>query len=211
MTTGIYKIRNINNDHSPTAGSPLGVKQSAETMVGNYQEFTVPQIYQAVGEEITHRWEALGQMDSKVHWSYGAEADALIPEFPAMLVYKAIALKAGRTSQTIRKAYYTFKRFDNAIREKYNLCPYTIFQHAATQKDPIKVLEHYVAHRSVDEIETVFPLIENEELEKEFMSYNYPRIFYGIVRETYGLEPFLKARVNECLKEIQQIIEEANK
>lgn len=174
-------------------------------------QFTIEDVYQAVGEKVTARWEALGQTDSKIHWQYGAEADALIPEFPAGIVYKAIAKKAGKSSQTIRKAWYTFKAFDAATREKYDLCPYSIFQHARTQKDPIAVLQHYIDNRSsVDEVEAIYPTVEDEDFEKEFESKGFIRIFYGIWREVFGIAPELKREVDYHLKEIQKIIEKAN-
>lgn len=174
---------------------------------------TVQQIFDVVGEETTGRWEALGEVDSKSHWQYGAEADALIEEgFSAMTVYKAIGIKAGKNSQTIRKAYYTYKAFDAQTREKYHLAPYSVFKHARTQKKPIEVLEHYVNNRSsVDEIETIFPIIEDEEFEKYFKSLKFPRIFYGITREIFGIDPFMKARVEEHLNEIKIILDEVNK
>lgn len=174
---------------------------------------TVPQLFDMVGDDTTRRWEVLGQTDSKVHWAYGAEADALIAEgFAAMTVYKAIAIKAGKGSQTIRKAYYTYKAFDAQTREKYDLAPYSVFQHARTQKEPIKVLEHYIQNRaSLDEIEKLYPIIEDEEFEKYFNGQGYPRIFYGIAREIYGIDPFMKARVEEHLHDIRIILDEVNK
>lgn len=173
---------------------------------------TVSDIYQAVGEEVTARWEALGQTDSKIHWAYGAEADALIPEFPAGVVYKAIAKKAGKSSQTIRKAYYTFLAFDAETRAKYDLCPYSIFQHARTQDKPIEVLDHYINNRSsVDEVETVYPEIEDKTLVDEIKKEGLDRgLFFGIFREIFGLDDFSRARVIEYLKEIQLIIKKAN-
>lgn len=173
---------------------------------------TVPQLLEAVGEAVTARWETLGLTDDKIQWQYGKEADELIPEFPAMTVYKAIAIKTGKTSQTIRKAYYTYKAYTQATREKYHLVPYAVFAHARTQKDPLVVLEHYVNNQaSMDEIEKVFPVVEDEAVEKEFQSFGLDRIFYGVFREVFGLSPFLKARVMEHIKEIQIIIREANK
>jgi len=76
---------------------------------------TVPALLELVGETTRAKWRAIGDMDSKIHWQYGAEADALISEgYPAMVVYKAIAIEAGKSSQTIRKAYYTFTSFTPA-------------------------------------------------------------------------------------------------
>lgn len=183
------------------------------TVVEIYQPVTtVPQVFALVGEDVCLRWESLGQMDSKVHWAYGAEAEQLISEnVPAGLVYKAIGIKAGKSSQTIRKAYYTFKAFTPEQRDQYALCPYSIFQHARTQKKPEKVLQHYINNRtSVDEIEALFPVIENEELEKEFSTRGYPRMFYGIYREAWGIDPFFKARIEEHLTEIKNIFEQVN-
>jgi hypothetical protein len=84
---------------------------------------TVPQVYELVGDDVVRRWERLGDMDSKIHWQYGAEADALISEgVPSMLVYKAIAIKVGKSSQVIRKAYYTYTAFTKETRAKYDAC-----------------------------------------------------------------------------------------
>lgn len=177
------------------------------------ERVTVPQLLLAVGEKVIARWEALGQTDDKIQWQYGAEADALVPEFPPMTVYKAIAIKTGRTAQTIRKAYYTYKAFTAEQREKYNLVPYAVFAHARLKDKPEEVLKYYVEHQSTpDEIEEKFPIIEGEEeVEAAFRVERLDRIFYSVFREAYGLPPFLKARVIEHIKDIQEIIREANK
>lgn len=180
-------------------------------VVENYQSVkTVPQLFELVGEKTCARWEELGRLDSKIHWNYGIEADQLIAEgIHAMLVYKAIAIKAGKSSQTIRKAYYTYKAFTAEQREKYKLCPYSVFAHARTQKKPEVVLQYYLDNMaSVDEVETVFPVIEDEEFEKEFSSKGYPRMFYGIYREAYGIDPFLRARIEEHLQGIAEILKQ---
>lgn len=176
------------------------------------ERVTVPQLLLAVGEKVIARWEALGQTDDKIQWQYGAEADALIPEFPAMVVYKAIAIKTGRTSQTIRKAWYTYKAFTPELRERYNLVPYSVFAHARMKDNPEEILKYYVEHQSTpDEIEEKFPIVEDEDIETAFKSAGIDRIFYSVFREVYGYDPFLKARVMEYIKEIQTIIREANK
>ena len=182
-------------------------------VVDLYQLTTVPQVFQLVGEDVCARWENLGNMDSKVHWAYGKEADDLISEgVPNMLVYKAIAIKAGKRSQTIRKAWYTWKQFTPEQREKYNLAPYSVFQHAATCKNPEKVLQHYIDNRaSVDEVELVFPSAhENEALEKEFDELGFGRMFYGIYREVWGIDPKIKKKIISYLTVIQRLINEAN-
>lgn len=172
---------------------------------------TVPQLYQAVGEEVTARWEALGQTDDKIQWQYGKEADDLIPEFPAMTVYKAIAIKTGKTSQTIRKAYYTYKAYTNEQREKFHLAPYSVFAHARMVDDKEAVLQYYVDHQSTpDEIEEKYPIVDNKEIEAEFKRYNIDRIFYSVFREVFGLDVISKAQVIEHIKGIQNIIREAN-
>lgn len=179
----------------------------------NLKQVTIPQLYQIVGEQRCAKWQALGDMDSKVHWAYGAEAAELIDEgFAAMTVYKAIGIKAGRSSETIRKAYYTFKSFTAATREKYNLCPYSVFDHARHCDNPISVLEHYVSNQSsVDEIELVFqPADGDAEFESDFNRTGYPRIFYGIYREIYGLAPNIRKQVETRLQEINEIIRKAN-
>ncbi len=184
-------------------------------LVEIYQSITtVPQLFQLVGEKVCARWEEMGRLDSKIHWQYGYEAEQLIAEgVPAMLVYKAIAQKAGKNSQTVRKAYYTYKAFTKEQREQFNLAPYSVFQHAATCKDPIKVLKHYVDHMaSVDEIEFNFPpAAENEALEKEFDETGYSRIFYGIYREIWGIAPAIKKKIISYLDVIRRLIDEANK
>jgi len=175
---------------------------------------TVPQVFDLVGEEVCARWEKIGALESKAHWAYGGEAEQLIAEgIPAMLAYKAIAIKAGNSSQTIRKAYYTYKAFTAEQRAEFEIAPYSIFQHARTCKDPIKVLQYYKDNRtSLDEVEIVFPAVpENEELEKEFQGKNLPRIFYGVYRELWGCDPFLRARADELIKELNEIIEQVNK
>jgi len=129
-----------------------------------------------------------------------------------MLAYKAIAIKAGKSSQTIRKAYYTFKAFTAEQRKQYDLCPYSVFQIARTQDDPEEVLKEYIDKRaSVDELELSYPEITNKELEKEFKARGYPRIYYGIYREIYGIDEFLKNRVIEHLQGISEILEQVNK
>lgn len=172
---------------------------------------TVPQLYAAVGEKVTAKWEALGQTDDKIQWAYGAEADALIPEFPSMTVYAAIGKKAGKTSQTIRKAYYVFRAYSSSQREKYNLVPYSVFAHARKMDNREDVLKYYVDHQSTpDEIEEKYPDIEDADIEEEFTKFGFDRIFYSVFREVWGLDPFLKSRVMELVKEIQDIIKKAN-
>lgn len=176
------------------------------------ERVTVPQLLEVVGDKVIARWEALGQTDDKIQWQYGAEVDALVPEFPAMTVYKAIAIKTGRTSQTIRKAYYVYKAYPAELREKYNVVPYSVFVHARMTTDKEAVLKYYTEHQSTpDEIEEKFPIADNEEIENEFTRYGLDRIFYSVFREVFGLDPFLKSRVVELVKEIQDIIRSANK
>ncbi len=180
-------------------------------VVKNTNPVTVPQLYQAVGEEVTARWEALGQTDDKIQWAYGKEADEIIPEFPAMTVYKAIAVKTGKTSQTIRKAYYTYKAYTDEQRERFHLAPYSVFAHARLTDNKEEVLQYYVDHQSTpDEIEEKYPVVDNKEIEAEFKRYNIDRIFYSVFREVYGLDVISKAQVVEYIKKIQQIINEAN-
>lgn len=179
-------------------------------LVQNTSPVTTTEIYKLVGEKVTARWVALGQIDSDTHWAYGREAEALIPEFPAMVVYAAIAKKAGKKSETIRRAYYTYKKFDEATREKYNLAPYSVFRHAATQPDPEAVLKHYIEKNcSVDEIEAVFQDENNGDLfEEYFRSSGYDRIFYGVFREVYGTGRV--SEVKQHVDAIVQIIKEVN-
>ena len=174
---------------------------------------TVPQVYELVGDDVVRRWERLGDMDSKIHWQYGAEADALISEgVPSMLVYKAIAIKVGKSSQVIRKAYYTYKAFTKEMRDKYELCPYSVFQIARTHEQPEAVLIDYIENNaSVDEIEVKYPVVTDKDIEAEFTQRGYSRMFYGVYREIYFLDPFLKDRCEDCIREIEAILKEANK
>ena len=180
----------------------------------NSQITTVPQVFALVGDDVIAKWERLGEIDSKTHWAYGAEAEALIAEgVPAMLVYKAIAIKTGKRSETIRQAYYTFRAYTPAEREKYAAAPYSVFRHAKDTDDKIAVLEHYINNRaSVDEIETVFPAREAEEadIEREFRALDMPRMFYGIYREIYGASPAVVKKVISYLRVLKRIIDEVN-
>jgi len=181
----------------------------------NSQITTVPQVFALVGDDVIAKWEKLGEIDSRTHWAYGAEAEALISEgVPAMLVYKAIAIKAGKKSETIRQAYYTFRAYSPAEREKYALAPYSVFRHAKDTDDKIAVLEHYITARaSVDEIETVYPArdAEDAEADREFRALDFPRMFFGIYREIYGASPALVKKVVSYLRVLKRIIDEVNK
>jgi len=195
-----------------TITAPFTDAWSDERIKVKNTQVTVPQLFEAVGDAVTARWETLGITDDKIQWQYGKEADDLIPEFPAGVVYKAIAIKTGKTSQTIRKCYYTYKAYTKEQREKYNLVPYAVFAHARLTDNKEEVLRHYLDKQSsVDEIENNFPVVEDVEIEKEFKAQNLDRIFYGVFREVFGLDSFLKARVMEHIKEIQTIIRTANK
>ncbi len=187
------------------------VRQQVESTLS--QIATVPALLDFVGETVQNRWVAIGQTDSKVHWQYGKEAEALISEGARVgVVCKAIAVKAGRSSETIRKAYYTYTAFTAEERKKYDLCPYSIFQHARTQEKPLEVLQYYIDHQSsVDEVETVYPAIgEDKEFDIYFASTKLPRIFYGIERELYGINPIWKQEADEHIRQIIEIIERAN-
>ena len=176
---------------------------------------TVPALLNAVGESTVNRWIAIGQTDSKVHWQYGAEVDALVSEGARVgVVCKAIAIKAGKSFETIRKSYYTYIKFSAEDRQKYSLCPYSIFNHARMQDDPYDVLDYYLAHRgpSVEEVEAVFvPPSEDKEFDKWFSGTKYPRYFYRICQELYGIDPIWKQEADEHIKALAEIIEKANK
>jgi hypothetical protein len=175
---------------------------------------TVPALLAMVGEATCNRWVAIGQTDSKVHWQYGKEAEALISEGARVgVVCKAIAVKAGRSSETVRKAYYTYTSFTEAERKQYDLCPYSIFQHARTQEKPLEVLQYYIDNQaSVDEVETVYPPIgDDKEFDTYFNATKYPRYFYGICRELYGIDPIWKQEADEHLKALNEIIKQVNK
>jgi len=174
------------------------------------KEITVSQIWAMVGEDTCSRWEALGDTAGKVHWAYGSEAEALIVEgFPAMQVYKAIAIKAGVGAQVIRKAYRTYEAIPEEIREKYQALSYSVFQFAVTQEDPFKVLDYALKHRSsVDELEAVFRKPSEDPREKEFESLGYPRYFWGIWREVAGCPKKIVDEVTSHLDAIHKIIKE---
>lgn len=176
---------------------------------------TVPALLEAVGQALVNRWILMGQADTKIHWQYGAEAEALISEGARVgVVCKAIAITAGKSFETIRKAYYTYISFTPEERSKYDLCPYSIFQHARTQKEPLKVLEYYIDHKqtSVEEIEALYPAVEGEdEFEKYFTSLKYPRYFYRICQELYGIDPIWKQEADGHIQALVEIIERANK
>lgn len=190
----------------------MNQQKAVYTVVKNTTPFTVPQLFDAVGEEVVARWQTLGIADDKIQWQYGEECEALIPEFAPMLVYKALAIATGKTSQTIRKAYYTYKAYDAEIRKKYNLVPYSVFAHARMLDNKEAVLDYYMEHQSTpDEIEEKYPVVGSKELEQEFQSYGIDRIFYSIFREVFGLDVISKSQVIEHIKGIQRIIREANK
>lgn len=174
---------------------------------------TVPDLLNAVGEDTCNRWVAIGQADSNIHWAYGRECDALISEGAKPgLVYKAIAVKAGRDSQTIRKAYYTWKAYTDAERKEYYLAPYSVFQQARTQEDKIDVLKYYIEKRaSVDDVITQYPEIENKEFDAYFKSTKLPRIFYGIERELWGIDPIWKQEADQHIKALREIVERFDK
>lgn len=190
------------------------VRQQVDSTLSLSQITTVPALFDAVGEDVCNRWVAIGNTDNKVHWQYGLEAEALISEGARVgVVCKAIAIKAGRSSETVRKAYYTYTAFTAAERKQYDLCPYSVFQHARTQDEPLKVLQYYIDHQSsVDEIETVYPEIgTDKEFDKYFAATKLPRIFYGIERELYGIDPIWKQEADEHIRQLAEIIERVNK
>ncbi len=192
-------------------GEEMTQPQAVYTVVTNTTPVTVPQLFDAVGEEIVARWQTLGITDDKIQWQYGEECDALIPEFAPMLVYKAIAIATGKTSQTIRKAYATYKCYTKEQREKYNLVPYSVFAHARMLDNKESILDYYMEHQSTpDEIEEKYPVVANPEIESEFNRYGIDRIFYSIFREVFGLDVISKSQVIEHIKGIQRIIREAN-
>lgn len=170
--------------------------------------YTVTELFSAVGDDITNRWESIGQAYDVLHWRLAEEAFELIPEFPAMLVYKAIGIKTGISEQVVRKAYKTYMKFDKVTRDAHPLCPYSVFQHARTQDDPISVLDYYEAHRpSVRELESVFPVIRDEETEQDLRTMEYPRYFYGILREMRGLLPEQQLQIKAYLSNIKKILD----
>ena len=168
--------------------------------------WTVGKVYDSFPEAAA-RWEALGQQDSDIHWAYGREADALIQlSIPAMLVYSAIGKKAGKSSQTIRKSYYTFKTFTDAQREQYCLAPYSVFQHARTWDNPEEVLQYHADEGcSVDEIEEVFKSTEPEEREL-FKQSGFDRYLVGAWRKMIGLSREKRSQAEYHLKAFQELV-----
>lgn len=188
---------------------------SAMTQVLNTTALvSVSDVYALVGEETCIKWEKLGDMDSKIHWQYGAEADAIISEgVPPMLAYKAIAKKAGKKAETVRQAYYTYKAFTLEQRKEFELCPYSVFRHAKNTVAPLEVLQHYIDKLCmVDEVEEIFPATTgSDEVETGFIQTGFPRMFYLIYREIWGMEAKVKNKVVRILKIIDRIITEVNK
>ena len=175
-------------------------------MTGTAYQWTTQAVYNAYPEAVA-RWEALGQTESNIHWQYGQECDALITKgIPAMIAYSAIAKKAGVKEQTIRKAYYTWRAFDEATREQYHLAPYSVFRHAARHENPEAVLEYYVteAGASVDEVEAVYPIEPEHE---ETVKADYPRYMVGAYRRMIGLPAETRQRAQVLMDELVQILE----
>ena len=171
-------------------------------------EWTVQRVYDNFPMN-AQEWESLGQQDSNIHWEYGKHADALIRNgVPNMIAYTAIGRKAGRTSQTIRKAYYTYKAFPDAIREQYHLVPYSVFKHARACEAPEEVLQYYVdeAGCSIDEVEAVFPLTETGDERSEFIKSEFPRYLYGAYRQMIGLNG-KREQAEYHLREFVKIVE----
>lgn len=171
-------------------------------------EWTVSKIYDYAGEPALLRWSTLGQMDSEVHVAYGREAKALIDkELPAMLVYVAIAKKAGVSAETIRKSYYTFHFFTDAVREQYCQVPYSIFEHARRCDDPIEVLDAYLDGQkgngiSVDEVKATHPADEDP---PEPAYGTFPKYLTGAYRNMQGWTAAHRQRGTEILTEFEQI------
>ena len=129
-----------------------------------------------------------------------------------MLAYKAIAKKAGKKQETIRQAFYTYRAFTDAQREQYDLCPYSVFRHAKNTAAPLEVLQHYIDKQStVDEVEEIFPATGEDVTEKDFIQTGFPRMFYMIYREIWGMEAKIKNKIIGYLKVINRVIEEVNK
>ena len=172
---------------------------------------TVPALLQIVGDDVQARWETLGQAAATPHRAYGREAAAPTGAGARVgILCHPTPIKAGKSFETIRKAYYTYKRFTDEQREQFHLCPYSIFQHASTTKRPVDVLQYYLDNRtSVEEIETVFPPMMDD-VQKAFVNSGYPRIFYGVYREIYGLDDVKKREAQEHIDALNKIIQEAN-
>lgn len=178
-------------------------------VVVSTNEWTVSRVYQYVGEHTINRWVALGETDTKIHWAYGREANDLIDKgIPAMVVYLAIGRKAGKSSQTIRKSYYTFKTFTDAQREEFCHVPYSVFQHARTCDDPEAVLQYYTDEQNctVDEVEAVFRQGEDVEFINEFKRSDFPQYLVGAYRRLMGLPEPKRERAKELMTELVEIL-----
>lgn len=170
---------------------------------------TVSEVYARVGEETIHRWETLGKMDSDIHWAYGQEAKDLIERYcvPSMLAYTAIGRKAGKSSQTIRKSFYTYKTFTDAQREQYHTAPYSVFAHARTCDDPEAVLQYYADERcGVDEIEAVFRQGDDIEFMNEFRRSKFPQYLVGAYRRLMGLPEQKRKEAERLLRRFIEVV-----
>lgn len=171
--------------------------------------WTVSLVYDFVGEQTINRWVTLGQTDSEIHWAYGREAGDLIDKgIPAMVVYLAIGHKAGKSSQTIRKSYYTFKTFTDAQREQYHAAPYSVFAHARTYEDPEAVLQYYADEQNctVDEIEAVFRQGEDVDFINEFRRSEFPQYLVGAYRRLMGLPAPKREQAERLLREFIEVV-----
>jgi len=168
------------------------------------EPWTIGKIYQFVGEDTLSRWEALGQTDSDIHWAYGMEANALVEQgIPSMLVYVAIGRKAGKSAETIRKSFYTWRAYTGAQREEYHLAPYSVFDHARMCEKPEEVLQYYIAEQcGFDEIKAAFRAGEEE---KEFPYSDFPRYLAGAYRQMLGWKTENRKRGEELLDEFEKL------
>lgn len=176
-------------------------------MSGTAYQWSVARVFEAFPDAVA-RWDALESVGSDFHWSLGREANYLVENgVPAMTAYAAIGRRTGVKSQTVRKAYYTWRAFPDSVREEYHTVPYSVFRHAARYENPEEVLEYYVAEGgvSVEEIEQVFRIGEqDDEIEKPA----FPRYVVGIVRRMLGLPPQKRQTAEALLRDLIALIEE---
>jgi hypothetical protein len=174
------------------------------TPLSDVGQLTVTDIFRAVGDDIINKWVAIGNQHGKVHIAFGQAAAELIPEFPAMLVYRAIAIKAGVSESVVRRSHYTVRDIAPELWQKYHMLSYSIFQHAAACGEPEKVLQYAMENEaSVRDVEATFPLSDPPEEDADWTARKYPPYFYGIWRELRGRDAatreYVIARMDEIL------------
>jgi len=132
-----------------------------------------------------------------------SSSDRVVMQVPSMLVYVAIGRKAGKSAETIRKSFYTWRAYTGAQREEYHLAPYSVFDHARMCEKPEEVLQYYIAEQcGFDEIKAAFRAGEEE---KEFPYSDFPRYLAGAYRQMLGWKTENRKRGEELLDEFEKL------